>query len=114
MSLKLNNGTNNDKTSTEMPVCPNAPRITIRPISKKIPPINVIEDSDSSYSEELKTKPKIKIKEYKKDSEDDEYDDSYDSFDEDFFDERETQSQSANLKSGFKKFKDDNPESALK
>ena len=110
MSLEQNNNSNNDKSQTEELVCPNAPRITKRPIQKKIPPVNVIVDSDSSYSEEPKEKPKIKVKECKKDSEDDRYEDSDDSYDEDFA-ERETQSQSANLKGGLKKFKEDNPES---
>ena len=111
MSLEKNNNSNNDKSPEEQLVCPNAPRITIRPIQKRIPPINVIEDSDSSFSEEPKEKIKIKIKECKKDSEDDRYEDSDDSFDENFFADKETQSQSANLKGGLKKFREDNPES---
>ena len=90
MSLKQTDNSNNDKTPSETLVC-NAPKITIKPIQKKIPPINVIEDSDSSFSEEQK--------------------DSDDSFDEDFFAERETQSQSANIKCDLKKFKEENPES---
>ena len=110
MSLKQIDNSNNDKTPSETLVC-NAPKITIKPIQKKIPPINVIEDSDSSFSEEQKEKQKIKIKECKKDSEDDSYEDSDDSFDEDFFAERETQSQSANIKCDLKKFKEENPES---
>ena len=98
MSILPKDKSNNDKTEEKILICPNAPRITKKPIQKKIPPINVIEDSDSYYSGE-------------KDSEDDRYEDSDDCYDEDFFDERETQSQSANLKGELKKLKEDNPES---
>ena len=74
-------------------------------------PINVIEDSDSSYYEEQKENQKVKVAEYKNDSEDDRYKSSDESYDEDFYAERETQSQSAGIKSGLKKFKEDISES---
>ena len=89
-------------------VCPNAPKITIFPANKRIPYINVLQDDDSSDSEEEKEKPINKISEHKKD-----IDDSYeeDSFDSDFNAEQETKSESNNVKKDLKKFKEvDNEE----
>ena len=114
MSLTSKENSNNNNTQNvenKILVCPNAPRITKKPIQKKIIPINVIEDSDSSYYEEQKENQKVKVAEYKKDSEDDRYKSSDESYDEDFYAERETQSQSAGIKSGLKKFKEDISES---
>ena len=114
MSLTSKENSNNNNTQNvenKILVCPNAPRITEKPIQKKIIPINVIEDSDSSYYEEQKENQKVKVAEYKNDSEDDRYKSSDESYDEDFYAERETQSQSAGIKSGLKKFKEDISES---
>lgn len=114
MSVVSKVSPNNTKDSQkEILVCPNAPKITIRPVQKPIPYINVIEDIDSSDQEEEEEKEKSisKIKEYKKEA-DDRYNDSDDSFDEDFYDERETKSQSGNVKEGLKKFIEANPQSA--
>ena len=91
--------------------CPDAPKITIRPIKKKIPYINTIRDDDSSSDEQYE-KPTIKLKENIKEKEkdmDDRYYDDEDSFE----DEKETKSESGNNKGfkGFRKFKEDNPES---
>ena len=41
--------------------CPDAPKITIKPIQKKIPYINAIRDEDSSSDEQYET-PNIKYK----------------------------------------------------
>ena len=111
MSLSSKEKPNNSNTENKTLVCPNAPKITKKPIQKKITPINAIEDSDSSYYEEQKENPKVKVAELKKDSEDDRYKSSDDSYDEDFYAERETQSQSGSFKGGLKKFKEDFSES---
>ena len=100
-----------EKQSTEKEdlICPNAPIITKKPEMKKIPYINVIEDSDSSSSEDQKEKPTSIAKEYTKDM-DDRYNDE-DSFDNGFIAEQETKSESVNNKKDLKKFHEDNPES---
>ena len=89
MSISQNNQKNKEEKKEEL-VCPNAPKITIFPANKRIPYINVLQDDDSSYSEEEKEKPINKISEHKKD-----IDDSYeeDSFDSDFNAEQETKSE---------------------
>ncbi len=107
MSISQNNQKNKEEKKEEL-VCPNAPKITIFPANKRIPYINVLQDDDSSYSEEEKEKPINKISEHKKD-----IDDSYeeDSFDSDFNAEQETKSESNNVKKDLKKFKEvDNEE----
>ena len=107
MSISQNNQKNKEEKKEEL-VCPNAPKITIPPANKRIPYINVLQDDDSSYSEEEKEKPINKISEHKKD-----IDDSYeeDSFDSDFNAEQETKSESNNVKKDLKKFKEvDNEE----
>ena len=101
-------GINNDK-KTEKLVCPNAPKITIKPEKKKIPYINVIENDDSFSSEEQKEKP-INNAIAQKIEEDDRYedDDSFDSYD------KETKSESKTNKKGkeeLKNFHEDNVES---
>ena len=86
--------------------CPDAPKITIKPIQKKIPYINAIRDEDSSSDEQYET-PNIKykqnIQEKEKDMDDRYEEDSYD-------DEKETKSESGNNK-GLRRFREDNPES---
>ncbi len=47
---------NNSDKKNEKLICPNAPRITIKPEKKKIPYINVIENDDSFSSEEKEEK----------------------------------------------------------
>ena len=47
MSLKSKESKNNNNEKEDL-ICPNAPIITKKPEMKKIPYINVIEDSDSS------------------------------------------------------------------
>ena len=108
MSLKSKESKNN-KNEKEDLICPNAPIITKKPEMKKIPYINVIEDSDSSSSEDQKEKPTSIAKEYTKDM-DDRYNDD-DSFDNGFIAEQETKSESVNNKKDLKKFHEDNPES---
>ena len=68
-----------DNMTKEELVCPNAPKITIFPANKRIPYINVLQDDDSSYSEEEKEKPVNKISEHKKDIDDSYEEDSFDS-----------------------------------
>ena len=110
MSLAQKVSQDKNDSPKEILVCPNAPKITIRPVKKPIPYINVIEDFDSAEEEEQKDTQVAKVKDYKKEF-DDRYDSSDDSYDEDFFDDRETKSQSGNMKEGLKKFREDNPES---
>ena len=109
MSLKSKESKNNNNNEKEDLICPNAPIITKKPEMKKIPYINVIEDSDSSSSEDQKEKPTCTAKEYTKDM-DDRYNDE-DSFDNGFIAEQETKSESVNNKKDLKKFHEDNPES---
>ena len=99
---------NKDKKAEKL-VCPNAPKITIKPEKKKIPYINVIENDDSFSSEEQKEKPISKAIAQKIER-DDKYedDDSFDSCD------KETKSESRTNKKGkeqLKKFQEDNVES---
>ena len=105
MSLYPKSSSNNKE-----PVCPNAPKITIKPVKKRIPYLNVIKNSDSYDEEELKENPVSKMKEYNKEN-DDRYESSDDSFDEDLYDDRETQSQSGKTKTSVKKLREENPES---
>ena len=96
-----------EKEKTEELKCPNAPKITIKPVQKRIPYINTIREGDSSDEEQYENPPPIKIKENikEKDDKDDRYEDE-DSFE----DEKETKSESGNNRD-FRKFRESNPES---
>ena len=119
MSLKSkeNNNSNNNETKKEKEkekddlkiICPNAPIITKKPEKKKIPYINVIEDNDSSNSEEDQKEEQTNMAIYNKKDMDDRYNDE-DSFDNGFIADQETKSGSVNNKA-LKKFHEDNPES---
>ena len=114
MSLKLkeNNNKNEIKKEKEKEdlkiICPNAPIITKKPEKKKIPYINVIEDNDSSDSEEDQKEKQTNMAIYNKKDMDDRYNDE-DSFDNGFIAYQETKSESVNNKA-LKKFHEDNPE----
>ena len=98
---------NTDSKKEELK-CPNAPKITIKPVQKKIPYINTIRDGDSSDEEQYENPPTIKIKDNIKEKtkeKDDRYEDE-DSFE----DEKETKSESGNNRD-FRKFREENPES---
>ena len=117
MSLKSkeNNNSNNNETKKEKEkedlkiICPNAPIVTKKPEKKKIPYINVIEDNDSSDSEEDQKEKQTNMAIYNKKDMDDRYNDE-DSFDNGFITDQETKSGSVNNKA-LKKFHEDNPES---
>ena len=119
MSLKSKekNNSNNNETKKEKEkekddlkiICPNAPIITKKPEMKKIPYINVIEDTDSSNSEEDQKEEQTNMAIYNKKDMDDRYNDE-DSFDNGFIADQETKSGSVNNKA-LKKFHEDNPES---
>ena len=119
MSLKSkeNNNSNNNETKKEKEkekddlkiICPNAPIKTKKPEMKKIPYINVIEDTDSSNSEEDQKEEQTNIAIYNKKDMDDRYNDE-DSFDNGFIADQETKSGSVNNKA-LKKFHENNPES---
>ena len=114
MSLKSkeNNDSNNNEIKKEKEdlkiICPNAPIITKKPEMKKIPYINVIEDNDSSNSEEDQKEKQTNMAIYNKKDMDDRYNDE-DSFDNGFIAYQETKSESVNNKA-LKKFHEDNPE----
>ena len=113
MSLNSKESKNNNEIKKDELICPNAPIITKKPLMKKIPYINVIEDDDdSSNSEDQNEKPKSKAFEYNKKDMDDRYDDE-DSFDDGFIAEQETKSESGNNNKCFKKFKEDNAETVF-
>ena len=108
MSLKSKESKNNNNEKEDL-ICPNAPIITKKPEMKKIPYINVIEDNDSSNSEEDQKEKQTNMAIYNKKDMDDRYNDE-DSFDNGFIADQETKSGSVNNKS-LKKFHEDNPES---
>ena len=103
-----NNETKKEKEKEDL-ICPNAPIITKKPEMKKIPYINVIEDNDSSSSQDQKEKPTSIAIGHKKDM-DDRYNDE-DSFDNGFIAEQETKSESLNNKKVLKKIQEGNLES---
>ena len=103
MSIKSKDLSNNIKK--EELKCPKAPKITKKPEKKKIPFLNVIEDDDSSNSEEQKEKTIKKKVEYEKEL-DDRYEDEEIS-------EKETKSESGNNNGYLKNLKEDSPEIIL-